>query len=179
MVNPVTSRRFMYRGIFLLLCAFIIFLKLLPLTTVPGRVPGPDLLFCLTAVWLMRRPRWAPVGLILLVHIIADILFMRPIGLWSAITLLGYEFLRGKALGDTEITPMVELGITSSLFVLMVIGNTAILAVSGVIQPSLGVTGLHVIMTIIAYPFVMLFCVHTLKVRRARPSDLDGTGVAI
>ena len=179
MVDPVTSRRFGYRCAFLALCAVIIFFKMLPLSIDPGRLPGPDLLFCVTAVWIMRRPRWAPVGLIVLVHLVADILFLRPLGLWSAISLLGYEYLRGKASGNSEITPPIELGMAAATFAVMAVVQAAAQALFGLPQPSFGVVGLHVIMTVLAYPLVILFSVYIIGVRRARPIDLDGSGVGI
>lgn len=178
MVDPITSRRFGYRGLFLVLCAVIIFFKMLPLSTIPGRIPGPDLLFCLTAVWIMRRPRWAPVILIVFVHLVADILFMRPIGLWAAISLLGYEYLRSKAEGDTELSPPIEVGLAAGTFAGIAALNALVHAVLGMPQPSFGVMGLHVIMTVLAYPFVIAASVYILGVRRARPTDPDA-GFAI
>lgn len=179
MVDPVTSRRFGYRCLFVGLCMVVIFFKMLPLSTIPGRLPGPDLLFCLTAVWIMRRPKWAPVGLIVLMHLVADILFLRPIGLWSAISLLGYEYMRSQAEGGTEISPPLEIGLAAATFAVMAGLNGLVQYVLGLPQPSFGVTGLHVIMTVVAYPFVIAVSVYLLRVRRARPTDLDGTGFAI
>lgn len=179
MVDPITSRRFGYRCLFLGLCAVIIFFKMLPLSTIPGRVPGPDLLFCLTAVWIMRRPRWAPVASIVIVHLIADILFMRPIGLWSAVSLLGYEYLRSKAEGGTEISPPIEIGLAAGTFAAIAAINGIVQALLGLPQPSFGVVGLHVIMTAVAYPFVIAVSVYLLGVRRARPTDPDASRFAI
>ncbi|MEM7472526.1 MAG: hypothetical protein AAF340_14340 [Pseudomonadota bacterium] len=178
MVDPITLRRYLYRALFLAVCAMLIFLKLLPLTTEPRSIPGPDLLFCVTAVWIMRRPRWAPVGMIVLVHLLADILFLRPIGLWPALSLLGYEFMRRKAEGSTEISPVVEIGIAAIAFTAIVTANALFLGLVGVQHPGVIAAILHVFVTIIAYPVVMAFCVFVLRVRRRRPSELDGSVVA-
>lgn len=179
MVDPITTRRFLFRCMFLLLCAVIIFMKMLPLSTIPSAVPGPDWLFCLTAVWIMRRPRWAPVGLIILVHLVADILYLRPIGLWPAISLLGYEYLRGKSGGPTEISPPLEVGMAGAVFAVLVAINAIFQFVFGIAQPNLGVLLLHVIVTIMAYPFVIAFSHFVIRVRRARPTDMDGSGFAV
>ncbi|WP_299300797.1 hypothetical protein [uncultured Litoreibacter sp.] len=179
MVDPITTRRFLFRCLLLVLCAVIIFVQMLPLSTVPGGIPGPDLLFCLTAVWIMRRPRWAPVALIVLVHLVADILFLRPIGLWPAITLVGYEYLRRKAGGSTEISPPLELGISVATFAALVATNALLQFIFGIPQPTIGVLLLHVIMTALAYPFVIAFSHYVARVRRAKPTDLDGSGIAI
>lgn len=179
MVDPISTRRFLFRCLFLGLCAVIIFVKMLPLSTVPGGIPGPDLLFCLTAVWIMRRPRWAPVGLIIVVHLVADILFLRPIGLWPAISLIGFEYLRSKAAGSVEISPPLEVGMAAAVFSAMVAAQALLQILFGIPQPSLGVSLMHVIVTIMAYPVVILISTYVLRVRRARPTDMDGSGIAI
>jgi len=177
MVDPDASRRFMFRGLFFALCACVIFINMLPLTTEPRRVPGPDLLFCLTAVWIMRRPKWAPVGLIVLVHLIADMLFLRPIGLWPAITILGYEYLRRKSTDATEMPPLVEFGMVLALFCGLLAANAITHVILGIPHPTFGATVLHAIVTALAYPLVMAFSVYVTRVRRARPSDFDGSGL--
>ena len=177
MVDPAASRRLMFRGLFFVLCAGIIFINMLPLTTEPRRVPGPDLLFCITAIWIMRRPRWAPVGLIVLVHLVADLLFLRPVGLWPAISLLGYEYLRRKSIETTEIPPLVEFGMAMVLFGGLVMLNAVAHILFGIPHPSFGASALHVIVTAVAYPLVMAFSVYVTRVRRARPSDFDGSGL--
>lgn len=179
MVDPVTTRRFGFRCVFFGLCGVIIFLKMLPLSTIPRTIPGPDLLFCLTAVWIMRRPRWAPVGLIVLVHLIADILFLRPIGLWPAISLLGYEYLRAKASGPTEIAAPLEVGMAGATFAVIVAVNALFQLIFGIAQPSIATLALHIVMTVIAYPFVIAFSYYLIRVRRAKPTDLDGEGIAL
>ncbi len=179
MVDPITTRRFLFRCLFLGLCALIIFVQMLPLSTVPGGIPGPDLLFCLTAVWIMRRPRWAPVGLIVLVHLVADILFLRPIGLWPAIALVGFEYLRGKAAGSVEISPPLETGMAAAVFAALVAANAMFQFVFGIAQPSLGVLLMHVIVTVMAYPVVIALSTYVFRVRRAKPTDMDGSGIAI
>ncbi|MCY4180811.1 MAG: rod shape-determining protein MreD [Litoreibacter sp.] len=178
MVDPITLRRYLYRALFLFICAVLIFLKLLPLTTEPRSIPGPDLLFCLTAVWIMRRPRWAPVGLIVLVHLLADLLFMRPVGLWPALALLGYEFMRRQAEGSTELSPLAEIALAGIAFTAIVTANALFLTIVGVQHPGVFAAVLHVLVTLLAYPFVMAFCVFVLRVRRRRPSELDGSVVA-
>ncbi|MEM6595476.1 MAG: hypothetical protein AAF672_11875 [Pseudomonadota bacterium] len=178
MVDPITMRRYLYRALFLFICAVLIFLKLLPLTTEPRSIPGPDLLFCLTAVWIMRRPRWAPVGLIVLVHLLADILFMRPVGLWPALALLGYEFMRRQAEGGTEVSALVEIGLAGVAFTAIVTANAFFLTIVGVQHPGIFAAILHVLVTLLAYPIVMGFCVIVLRVRRRRPTELDGSVVA-
>ncbi len=176
MVDPVTLRRFLYRCLFLALCTFVIFLKMLPLTTEPRLVPGPDLLFCITAAWVIRRPRWAPVLLVVLVLVVADLLFMRPVGLWPALGLLAFEYLRRKGSEPTELPPIVEVGMVSASFAALVAMNALVHAVMGIPQAPALPQVLHVVMTCLAYPFVIAFTMFVLQVRRAKATDVDSRG---
>ena len=199
MVDEVTWRRFVFRCLFLLVCALVLFAKLLPLDTAPsglalfdplsgeltregGRgvaIPGPDLLFCFTAAFLMRRPRWAPVLLILVAHILADVLFLRPLGLWPAIAILAYEFLRGQTNATTEIPVPLEVALVAGAFAAAVLGNALMLVIFAVPQPPFGATLLHILTTAIAYPFVIAVTHFMLRVRRARPGELETSGTTL
>ena len=176
MVDPITSRRVLFRGIFLMLCGFLIFYKLLPLSTLPSRIPSPDLLFVFTAAWIMRRPNFAPVWLIVPLHLLADLLFMRPPGLWAAISLLGYEFLRNKRLGPSEIPIVGEIPLAAGAFTAMFVSYTVVLLVFGVQTAGLWPSVLHILITIAAYPFAILATHFIFRVRKLRPGDIDDDG---
>ena len=171
MVDPITWRRFQFRVLFLLVCAFVIFLKLLPLSIEPSRIPGPDLLFLFTAAWIMRRPRWAPVLLIVAVHLLSDILFLRPLGLWTAITLVAFEFLRGQAHQDGEVPIPLEIAMVAGCFTIAILVNAAIHAALSLSHPGAVTTLLMIVVTAIFYPFVIAISHFILGVRPAKPSD--------
>ena len=197
MVDPITWRRFQFRTLFLFVCAVIIFVQLLPLNTAPAVVqlidpvsgeliqegssyyslPGPDWLFCLTAAFLMRRPRWAPVALIVFVHLMADVLFLRPLGLWPAISLVAYEFLRRQINASNEVPLPLEIALVIGAFAAAVFANGLLLLIFAIPHPGLGVTLLHVLATAIAYPFVIVVTHFILRVRRAGVRELDSDGV--
>lgn len=177
MVDPITWRRFWYRCLFFLVCSLVIFGSLLPLSTVPESVPGPDLVFCLTAAFLMRRPRWAPVVLIVFIHLLSDILFLRPLGLWTAISLVAYEFLRAQTNATNELPVPLEVAFVTGAFAAATVVNGLFHLVFAISHPGIGVTFLHILTTAVAYPFVVALAHFVLRVRRARASELDSTGV--
>ncbi|WP_298258707.1 hypothetical protein [uncultured Litoreibacter sp.] len=197
MVDPITWRRFQFRVLFLVVSAIVIFGQLLPLNTAPAAVqlldpetgeltreggsyfnlPGPDLLFCLTAAFLFRRPRWAPVVLIVLVHLLADVLFLRPLGLWAAVSLLAYEFLRRQSNTGAEISVPLEVAMVIGTFAATVLANSVFYLVFAVPHPSVGVSVLHILTTAVAYPFVIALVHFILRVRRASARELDSDGV--
>ncbi len=176
MVDPVTMRRFLFRVQFLGVCMLLVFYKMLPLTTEPGRIPGPDLLFVFTAAVIMRRPNFAPVGLIVLVHLVADLLFLRPPGLWTAVTLLAYEFLRNRRLRDSEVPVVAEIVMVIGVFVAVVVGYAVVLAIFAVPQSSAVTLAIHILTTAICYPFAILVVHYILRVRRLKPGELDDDG---
>ncbi|RLJ41054.1 rod shape-determining protein MreD [Litoreibacter meonggei] len=197
MVDPITWRRFQYRTLFLFVCGVIIFGQLLPLNTAPAVVqlidpvsgeliqegsryfslPGPDWLFCLTAAFLMRRPRWAPVVLIVFVHLLADVLYLRPLGLWPAVSLIAYEFLRRQTNASNEVSLPLEVALVIGAFTAAVTVNGVLHLIFAVPHPGFGVTLLHILTTAIAYPFVIAVTHFILRVKRAGVRELDSDGV--
>ena len=197
MIDPITWRRFQNRVLFLVVCALIIFSQLLPLNTAPAAIklldpetgravqvggtyfslPGPDLLFCLTAAYLMRRPRWAPVALIVVVQLLADILFLRPLGLWPAISLIGFEFLRRQTNASNEVSVPLEIALVVGTFTAAVFANGLAQLIFAVPQPSFLSSVLHILTTALAYPLVIAFTHFILRVRRAGVRELDSDGV--
>ena len=47
--------RWLHRAAFALIAAAVLFLRLLPIDTMPGGLPGPDVMACLTLAWALRR----------------------------------------------------------------------------------------------------------------------------
>jgi rod shape-determining protein MreD len=176
MVDPATSRRLSYRAMFFALCAMLIFLKLLPIGAVPGGIPAPDLMFCFMAAWMMRRPNYVPVLLVAFIFVLSDIVFLRPIGLWSALIVLGSEFLRSRSTGPSEIPVPAEIALVSFVFAAMFAIYSVVFVLLGTPHAELKTAALHVLTTVIAYPFVIGVTHFILRVRRAKPSDLDAGG---
>ncbi len=196
MVDPITLRRFLFRCLFLLVCAVLIFMKLLPLGTEPVAIahydpvsgdllegegstlfiPGPDLIFAIMAAWVLRRPRWAPVLLIFAVLLLTDLLFLKPVGLWAAIGLLAMEFLRTRAQGNAEITWPAEIALFGMVFTAATLVNALFFLIFGLPVPGLTTLLLHIVITVAAYPIVLVITHYVLRVRRARPTDLEAVG---
>ncbi|GFE65066.1 hypothetical protein [Litoreibacter roseus] len=176
MVDPITIRRAGFRAVFVFACFVVTFFKLLPLGTEPTRIPAPDLLYVVTAAVVLRRPAYAPAPLIVLVLLITDIMFLRPIGLWPAIALVGFEFIRRKAYGQTELQLPFELTLVPVVFGVMILANALVYAILGIPHPSAATTFLHVVFTAMVYPFAILLVEYVLRIRRPRPGDLEAEG---
>ena len=175
MAEAIASRRLVWRTVFVTIALLVIFVQLLPLGDGAGGVPGPDLLVAFALAWAARRPDYVPTILVAAVMLLADFLFMRPPGLWAAITVMGVEFLRNRE-GALRDLFLVEWGIVAALLLAMTLGNAAVLMVLMVDQPTLGLTLLQLIATILVYPLVVGVTVFALGLRRAAPGEVDDRG---
>ncbi|MDJ0640832.1 MAG: rod shape-determining protein MreD [Paracoccaceae bacterium] len=156
-----------YRALFLVLAASVLFVQLLPLNPGPGRWPGPDLLLLITLSWTVMRPELVSVPVVAGVFLIADLLLMQPPGLWTALVILGCEFLRSRRYllrnAPFPVEWLLVAGIVAVLFVL----NAVILSLFGVPQPSLGLTVIRIVLTILVYPVVVLIAARMFGLRPA------------
>lgn len=162
-----------YRAIFLVLSLFLITMKLLPLNLAASGIPGPDLLVLLAFAWMVRQPALVPIGLLLVVFLLADFLFMRPPGLWTALLLIAAESLRRRRLSMTELPFLVEWGTVAVLIMGMVLLNRIVLWMLLVDLNSLGLTLAHGIVTIAVYPVVVGISKFVFGVRKLGPTELE------
>ncbi|KGB81915.1 hypothetical protein JT55_10780 [Rhodovulum sp. NI22] len=177
MVASVASQRLVYRVVFGLLGAVLIFLYLLPLDTTPGRFPGPDLLLCLAFAWVQRRPDFLPPFLLVGVFLMADMLLMRPPGLWTALVLLGAEFLRSRHGGTGELPFPAEWAFTAMVIAAISLVYMLVLSLFAVDHGQPVMALMRAALTIAFYPLVVVFCHHGLTLRRLSPGDVDPHGV--
>ncbi|KAF0676658.1 rod shape-determining protein MreD [Profundibacterium mesophilum] len=176
MVDQVTSRRWRYHIVYLAVCAIIIFIQILPFRIAPNQWPGPDILTLLACAWVLRRPDYVPPGIIALAALCADLLFMRPLGLWAAITVLGVEFLRNRAHLSRDLPFLVEWLMVAGVLFVMTLAQGVVLAVFLVDQPAIGLVSLQLVISMLSYPLVVGATAHVFKVRKTAPGQVDALG---
>ena len=184
MVDPVTAHRLAYRALFVALSFGSLFLRILPLDLMPVlpldfmpvRFPGPDLMTAVTIAWVLRRPDYVPALLIALVFLLEDLVLLRPPGLWTAIILLGTEFLRSREATLRDLPIAVEWLVAAALIVAMTMIDRLVLALFLVPQVSPSLTALQVLATFAAYPFVVLATRFLFGAGRSAAGGLDGIG---
>ena len=165
-----------YRALFVALCGAVAFVQLLPLDMGPGKMPGPDVLMLLAFSWVIMRPDYVPVFLIAVIFFLSDLLFMRPLGLWTALVVIGSEFLRGRSFTLRDTPFLVEWLLVTGVITGVFIANTLILGLFGVIQPGLGLTLIGLIATILAYPLVVILAGRAVGLRKIVPGEVDQLG---
>jgi rod shape-determining protein MreD len=176
MAEGVPSTVWAYRALFAVLALALLFLRLLPLGSVAGAWPGPDLLMCLTFAWVLRRPDYVPLVLIALVVLLEDLLLMRPPGLWAALMVLGAEFLRNRTSLTRELSFVVEWVLVAGVMAAVVMGNRLVLAVTMLDQPSLGQTIIQLVASVLCYPVVVFLSRLAFGVRKPAAGEIDAYG---
>lgn len=174
MIDRLTLIRWFYWLMLFMLAGASVFLRLLPVGSASGGWPGPDLLLCLVFVWVQRRTDFVPVLLVAALFLVTDMLFQRPPGLWTALVILGLEFLRGREPLSREMPFLVEWGMVAAVMAAMLMADRLVLVLFVVGQASLGRSLLHLLVTLAAYPLVALVSVYILRVRRLQPGEEEG-----
>jgi rod shape-determining protein MreD len=165
-----------FRALFLALALLLLFLRLLPLGATPGALPGPDLLLCLILAWVVRRPDFLPMPLVLAVILAEDLILMRPPGLWTAIVILGTEFLRGRVALTRELNLLAEWMLISGLMLGMMLAYRLVLVVALVPQPAFGFAIVQVLWSIALYPLVVALSRLVLDLRKPAMGEVDDFG---
>lgn len=176
MVDPLTTRRFAHRALFVGLVALILFLRLLPVNAAAHGIPGPDLTLAFTFAWVLRRPDYVPAPLIVVVFLLEDLMFWRPLGLWTLIVLGATEFLRAREESSRDLPFVLEMALVAGVMSSMLIVNRLVLGLAMVDQPPLGLDLLRMLVTLAAYPFVVALSKLGFGLRRAAPGEVDALG---
>ncbi|MGP1357783.1 rod shape-determining protein MreD [Roseicyclus sp.] len=174
MSSPISSRHiWTYRALFLVLCMVLITMRLLPLGLGESNLPGPDLILALTFAWLLRQPAVVPLGVIVAVFVMADFLFQRPPGLWTALAVVASESLRRRRLQMTEFPFLVEWGAIAGAVMGMVIAERLLLWMLFLDLPPLGLSLTHGIVTIAIYPVIVAVSKFVFGLRKLGPAELE------
>lgn len=176
MAEVIGKNVWLYRGSFVILALFILFVRLLPLGSTPGQLPGPDLLLCVLLAWVMRRPDYLPVLLITAIVFLDDVMLMRPLGLWTALVVLATEFLRSRAALTRELSFAVEWMLIAGLMIGLLVSYRMLFAISFLPQPAFGFALTQTLWSIICYPFVVVVSRIILDLRKPAMGELDSMG---
>lgn len=171
-----TANRWIYGAAYFGVMGMLAIFSLLPSHIGPDGMPGPDLLVGVTFAWVMRRPHFVPTVLVASAFLLADLLFMRPPGLWTALVVLAVEFLRTREASSREQPFLVEWAIVSGVLLGITLANRLVLMVFLVNQSGLGLTLLQYLVTILIYPVIVVLSRLLFGVARMTPGETDARG---
>jgi rod shape-determining protein MreD len=176
MVEGLRSSVWLYRGAFLVVALVILFLRILPLGSVAGEWPGPDLLLCLIFAWVMRRPDYLPVLLIGTVVLLEDLILLRPPGLWTALVILATEFIRARVALTRELQFLTEWLLVAGLMVALLIAYRLAFTIVFLPQPAFGFALLQTLWSILCYPLVVVASRLAFDLRKPATGEVDAYG---
>ncbi len=175
MVRGGTAERWVWGAAYFGLSAVLLLLHILPMDIGPKGYPGPDLLLCITFVWVLRRPHYLPPLLIAAAFLLTDILYMRPPGLWTALVVIATEMLRSREATLRELPIGAEMGTVAAILVAMQAVEWLVLLIFGVPQARFGMMLLQLIATLLAYPVVAAVARVVFRVHRLNPAEFGAT----
>lgn len=170
------QEQLIFRSLFVLIALLLLFIRLLPLGNAPGALPGPDILLCVIMAWIVRRPDFLPMPLILVVLLAEDLILMRPPGLWTAIAVLATEFLRGRIALTRELSFVVEWLLVSGVMLGMMLTYRLTLGITFVPQAPFGFAIVQVLWSIAVYPVVVGLSHLALDLRKPATGEVDNFG---
>ncbi len=170
------SRLWTMRAAYIAIALSIIFFHLLPMNTVPRKWAGPDLLFALTAAWVLRRPDYVPALLVAGVFLLADLLLQRPPGLYAALVVMGCDFLKTRANGLSDASFLGEWTTVAIVVIAISVLNRLIPAVLVISTPPVALSVTQLVATIAVYPLAVLLSQAGFGVRKPTPADADAMG---
>lgn len=176
MAETLGAHRLGFLLSYLVIAGLIAFMQLLPLAGTAGSFPGPDLLLLVTFCWALRRPDLLPTPLVAVVFLLADILFMRPLGLWAGLVVIAVEVLRSRSVAWRDLNFLLEWLMVSGVIVAVTFANAALLTIFMVDQSSLGLTLIRLIATIACYPIVAFILIRALGLKKLAPGAIDRLG---
>lgn len=173
MIDPLILRAWILRALFVSLALAVFFFKFLPINLLPAGWPGPDLLALLAFAWVLRRPEYLPLLLVVGVFLASDLLFMRPPGLWTALMVMGVEFLRARRQISHEQTFLTEWAVVAIVYLVQTTAYYSILALTFSGLPEMAPVAIGTIGTLILYPLVVVLSHFGLGVRQMTPTEAD------
>ncbi len=179
MINFQNIQSWAYYIKYLMICFIILSLQLLPMKIVHQEVLWPNLIYLITVAWLIRKPSYLPVILILFVHIISDILLLMPLGLWSALSLIGYEFLRWRSLSQGRLKLGQELLLVNIVLILLTFIQIGIEFIFKIESPPIGMILLQLTFSLLIYPIVIFVLHSILRVRHFERSETVTRGKSV
>lgn len=162
-----------WRSIYIAFGLAVIFYRILPLETGTPGLPGPDFILAVTMAWVLRQPAAVPLGAILFLFLMSDFLLQRPPGLWTALAVLATEALRNRRAGIAETPFLFEWGVVAGFVLAMVLGQRVVLWVLMADQPSLGLSLMEGLATIVIYPVVVLISKFLLGMGKLPAVDME------
>lgn len=157
-----------FRFLFCLGLYFIVTSSFSPLFLLPDPIPSPDLIFCFTTAWLVRRPDYVLTLAVIFATLLNELFIFHSPGLWCAIMLLMTEYFRVNC----ERIRILPFWNEWSIIALIYAGAQTIyqLILVFIFLPSapFSQAALHILITSLAYPVAVFITNVFFRVTKTR-----------
>ncbi len=176
--HGLIPKRFLFGLVYTGLMCALMLVNIVPFEFWPRRFPGPDLMVAITFVWLLRRPNQVPAPLVAAVFLIADILLMRPLGLWAALMVISVEFLRSRRINIKERAFLAEWALAAGTLFATTVAYTVIVSIALFEWGPMPVdkAAIQAFSTVLAYPLVAATAKYVLGVTVLTAKDFHSSG---
>lgn len=166
----------MYRAGYLSIGMAFILWSIIPFDLSAGALPVPDIFFCITMAYVVRRPEYVPVWSIFFVYFLRDVLTQAPLGLCTLLMVMGTEVVRGNIQAFREYIFGLEWLWIGTIFLAITATEQMLLALTLSDTPRLSGQVLLILFTVAAYPVTVGVMKYGFGITRPRPGELDAWG---
>ena len=145
-------KSFAFQIIYFCIGLLIIFFQILPLQTTPQTWSGPNVLLVFFAAIVTKRPEFTSSFLIAFIFLIEDFFLMRPPGLMSSLTVLGFYFLKRKFQHQEESPVLFGWGSVATCLILILLLFYFISVLLFIPSAGFRLTLMEIIVTLALYP---------------------------
>ncbi len=171
-MNRVSGTRYWLEvALFIVLGFVAIGIPMIPMGLAADSLPVPDLLFALIIAWIIRRPETAPLLAVVFLAVLADVMLMRPIGLWALAILMGTEALRFSLRAFRDIPFAQEWAYVAGLLLLMTLLQFVLQLISFSEVYGFSELAWHVLRTIAIYPVIVAVLHYIFRIRVPKLAD--------
>jgi rod shape-determining protein MreD len=121
-----------------------------------GEIVAPDLVYALMVGWVIRRPGSTPLWAAPLIGLFADVMLSRPLGLGALGLTFATEAFRTRARLFHGSPFVIEWLAATVGFAIVLAAMQLVLAIVFAHPPGLGPLARHLLVTMLAYPLVVL-----------------------
>ena len=144
----------------------LIILPLMPIDLIPKSTSYPDILLCYIFSLVILNPKNAPFFIIIILSLLADFLWFRPLGLTTLLTLMATEFLRWRLKNNIYVTFKIELAYFLFLFSTIILFEFMISMLGLIPSFNFKLITSYYLTTVMSYPVVSIFVRLLFKTNR-------------
>ena len=161
---------------FIAIGALLLVQALIPLDLTANRIPGPDVMYCVTMAYIVRRPQFAPLWAIVGVFFLRDVLSMAPLGIWTLLILASTELVRANLQAFREYFFGLEWLWITAIFGAMLLVQQIILSITLSFTPNFVDLLLQFLFTAALYPVIVAAMKYGFRIDRPAAGKTDARG---